>query len=99
MRLQLSGAGRWPPLVLAIAVLGCGGEASTAQPPEVDRAMFEAEVYPILLRDCAFPTCHGNPARFFRVHGPGRSRLDPTACTPRRPEPSSKRPSTARARC
>jgi hypothetical protein len=36
---------------------------------------FQREVYPVLLRDCGFPQCHGAPERFFRVWGPGRSRL------------------------
>jgi hypothetical protein len=33
-------------------------------------------VYPILVRDCGFPACHGSADRFFRVFGPGRTRLD-----------------------
>ena len=41
----------------------------------MDREAFETEVYPILLRDCATPACHGAPDRFFRVVGPGRVRL------------------------
>jgi hypothetical protein len=68
MRLQLT--------LLAVVVLGCGGEAPIAQPPDVDRARFEAEVYPILLRDCGFSACHGDPDRYFRLFGPGRTRLD-----------------------
>jgi hypothetical protein len=32
----------------------------------------------VLIRDCAFHACHGAPERFFRVWGPGRTRLDPT---------------------
>jgi hypothetical protein len=36
--------------------------------------MFEREVYPVLLRDCGFPACHGAPERFFQVLGPGRTR-------------------------
>ena len=39
--------------------------------------MFEEKVYPVLLRDCGFPECHGNPHRFFRVFGPGRQRYRP----------------------
>ncbi len=31
----------------------------------------------MLLRDCGFPACHGNPSRFFRVFGPGRTRYEP----------------------
>ena len=33
------------------------------------------EVYPILIRDCGFHTCHGSEERMFRVYGPGRARL------------------------
>jgi hypothetical protein len=36
-------------------------------------------VYPVLIRDCAFHTCHGAPERFFHVWGPGRVRLDPAS--------------------
>jgi hypothetical protein len=46
--------------------------------PQPDGAMFVAEVYPILLRNCAFSTCHAVPERFLQVYGPGRKRLDPT---------------------
>jgi hypothetical protein len=72
MRLQLAGAACW-----LATLCGCGGETLTAEPPDVDRVVFEAEVYPVLLRDCAFSGCHGNPSRFFRIYGPGRTRLDP----------------------
>jgi len=71
MRLQLN------LLALLAAIAGCADPERLAQPPELDRARFEAEVYPILLRDCGFPVCHGDTDRFFRVHGPGRTRLDP----------------------
>lgn len=40
-----------------------------------DFRQFQREVYPVLLRDCGFPACHGDPERFFRVWGPGRARL------------------------
>ena len=43
--------------------------------------MFEDEVYPVLIRDCAFSTCHGAEERFFRIWGPGRVRLDPLSTT------------------
>ena len=62
----------WLSLVVAI---GCG-EQGTLRQPAVDRVAFEESVYPILLRDCGFPACHGSPDRFFRVFGPGRVRLD-----------------------
>lgn len=54
------------------------GEAWSGPPPAADLAEFEASVYPLLLRDCAFSECHGGEQRFFHVYGPGRVRLDPT---------------------
>lgn len=42
-----------------------------------DGRRFVHEVYPVLLRDCAFSSCHGSPDRFMRVVGPGRQRLQP----------------------
>jgi hypothetical protein len=50
--------------------------------PSPDGALFVQEIYPLLLRDCAFSTCHGAEARFFQVFGPGRSRLDAAATKP-----------------
>jgi hypothetical protein len=41
-----------------------------------DFAVFQAEVYPVLMRDCGFSNCHGLELRAFQVWGPGRSRLD-----------------------
>lgn len=38
---------------------------------------FANEVYPILLRDCGFPQCHGDVRRPLLIVGPGRTRLDP----------------------
>lgn len=64
-------------------LVGCGLLASCADAstrvtlPTPDAEMFQLEVYPVLLRDCGFPACHGKPARFFRVFGPGRTRLQP----------------------
>jgi len=39
---------------------------------------FRREVYPVLLRDCAFSGCHGDARRPLFVPGPGRTRLDPS---------------------
>ncbi|MES1171604.1 MAG: hypothetical protein ABUL77_00065 [Bacteroidota bacterium] len=49
------------------------------QPAPPDPGMFESAVYPVLLTDCAFSGCHGAVERFLRVHGPGRTRLDPAS--------------------
>jgi len=61
----------------ALLVAACSGQPATALPAP-DGVSFEREVYPLLLRDCAFSTCHGAPERFLRVLGPGRTRLDAT---------------------
>ena len=45
--------------------------------PQPDAQQFAKTVYPLMLRDCGFPECHGSMERFFRVFGPGRLRLDP----------------------
>lgn len=77
---------RPPPRIAALAALscatvalGCAEKPPYAGPPAVDRAAFEESVYPVLLRDCGFPACHGDSGRFFQVHGPNRTRLDPEA--------------------
>jgi hypothetical protein len=49
--------------------------------PTPDIVSFEATVYPILLRDCGFPACHGDTRRFFRIFGPGRTRYRPKEVT------------------
>lgn len=68
------------PWFCALMLLGCAdGEEWSGPPPAADFADFEATVYPVLLRDCAFSECHGAPPRFFQVYGPGRERLDAEA--------------------
>lgn len=65
-------------VLAAFALGGCaGGEEWQGAPPNADYAEFEASVYPVLLRDCAFSECHGGEQRFFHIYGPGRSRIDP----------------------
>lgn len=55
--------------------LGCAPGGSELPIPTPDTARFVSEVYPVLLRDCGFPACHGRVERAFQVFGPGRSRL------------------------
>lgn len=69
-------AGAWFAVASAL-VAGCAAEDTPAEPRRPDRAAFEADIYPILLRDCGFVACHGDGGRAFRVVGPGRTRLDP----------------------
>jgi hypothetical protein len=70
-------------LFAAYALVGCGrGDEWSGPLPTPDGASFVREVYPLLLRDCAFSTCHGAPDRFLQLYGPGRARLDPVATKP-----------------
>jgi hypothetical protein len=62
-------------LSLAAALVACDDVERVVPAPE--RGRFEVEVYPVLLRDCAFAGCHGDPRRPLFVPGPGRTRLDP----------------------
>ncbi len=62
------------PLLLCAS---CVGEPTSLKLNQPDGVEFREKVYPILLRDCGFAACHGGPERFFRVFGPGRTRLDP----------------------
>jgi hypothetical protein len=64
-------------LLLALGLTGCGEDPGPLQITTPDRALFEAQVYPVLLRDCGFHACHGSTERFFQVFGPGRGRLFP----------------------
>lgn len=43
--------------------------------PDVAAERFALDAYPVLLRDCAMASCHGDPDRFLRIVGPGRVRL------------------------
>lgn len=66
--------------LLAAALLltsACGDEASGLSIANPDRMMFDAQVYPILVRDCGFHACHGTHERFYQVFGPGHGRIRP----------------------
>lgn len=64
-------------LVVVTALAACTDPTTDLTIPAADPTVFRTSVYPLLLRDCGFPACHGNPNRFFSVFGPGRVRLDP----------------------
>jgi hypothetical protein len=72
---------RFRALVLALllggAAVGCTQNDTGWQRPVRNFQQFQVQVLPVLLRDCAFSTCHGSSQRFLRVWGPGRVRLDP----------------------
>lgn len=64
------------PTVLAVlAFSACSSDATHVALPRPDGEEFSQTVYPVLLRDCGTTACHGSSARFFRVLGPGRTRL------------------------
>jgi hypothetical protein len=66
-------------LIGLVMSMSCACSAPESEPkPTFARRefkQFQRDVYPVLLRDCGFAACHGAPDRFFRVWGPGRSRL------------------------
>ena len=64
-------------VLIVVGCTGCAGSDPGWEKPQRDFKQFQSDVYPVLLRDCAFSTCHGSPDRFFRIWGPGRTRLDP----------------------
>lgn len=65
-------------LAFALTLLSaCAQDVPELSPPSPDFALFREQVYPVLLRDCGFPQCHGSEQRFFQVVGPGRRRLGP----------------------
>ena len=66
--------------ILVALVLGAATGCEEAREPwePADREFRDFQrVFPVLMRDCGFHTCHGSDERFFRIHGPGRARLDP----------------------
>jgi hypothetical protein len=65
-------------IIVGTALVGCAEYTPPATRTDLDAVSFELVAYPILLRDCGFVACHGDPARPFQVYGPGRSRIDPT---------------------
>jgi hypothetical protein len=62
-------------LLIHLSACNLDGGLSVA---DRDFDQFRDEVYPVLMRDCAFHTCHGNPQRFYRLVGSARGRLDST---------------------
>jgi hypothetical protein len=82
---SVRGRGRWLRGILLAGWLAaaCTSAAEYSIPlPTPDGKLFVDEVYPLMLRDCAFSTCHGQENRFFHLYGPGRVRLDPMTTKP-----------------
>jgi hypothetical protein len=67
-------------VMLALCGFACRTDAAwSGELGRADFAVFEQEIYPVLMRDCGFANCHGVEQRPFQVWGPGRSRLDTRA--------------------
>jgi len=62
--------------VLVLLGVACEDRVAGTEPADREFSAFQ-QVYPTLIRDCGFHTCHGSEERFFRVWGAGRARLDP----------------------
>jgi hypothetical protein len=57
------------------ALAACANESTELVVASPDQMQFQTEVYPVLLRDCAFQACHSSTDRFLQVFGPGRARI------------------------
>lgn len=68
--------------VCALLCAACAEEPEQAIAARREFQLFQREAYPVLLRDCGFPACHGDAQRFFRVWGPGRVRMPGAMSTP-----------------
>lgn len=67
-------------VLLLVPLAGCTFPGEGGEPvPLHDRAVFEAEVQPILAERCANPSCHGRPERPLSTYAIGRYRADPGA--------------------
>jgi hypothetical protein len=69
---------RWILIGAVFVLAACADESTELVVATPDQMQFEAEVYPVLLRDCAFEACHASTDRFLQVFGPGRTRIAPT---------------------
>ncbi len=54
---------------------GCLQGNPEVDPLALDEAAFRCDVEPMLARRCAYPACHGDRRRPFRVYAPNRLRL------------------------
>jgi hypothetical protein len=65
------------PGLLALAALSACEDGAQEDRLVVAEREFRGfrDVYPVLMRDCGFHTCHGSEERLFVIYGPGRARL------------------------
>lgn len=64
-------------MAACLVLCACADSSTEVRLSSPDVQSFEVKVYPILLRDCGFPACHGDTRRFFHIFGPGRTRYRP----------------------
>lgn len=84
--------------LVSLCLVACDPAEDPPGIPVADPVVFREEVYPVLLADCAFPACHGDPDRFLAVYGPGRTRLSPETLPYDPPTPEELAFSFTRAR-
>lgn len=80
-----------PWLAISIATLlaaGCAQDVVEITGMPLQDQAFQDTVYPIILRDCGFPECHGSDQRFYQIFGPGRVRIPPVPGDPDYVEPA-----------
>jgi hypothetical protein len=58
-----------------LAAVGCVQANPEVDPAALDEAAFHCAVEPLLARRCAYPACHGDRRRPFRVYAPNRLRF------------------------
>ena len=63
-------------LSVLLVMTACASDTVEITALSPDQEVFAREIYPIILRDCGFPQCHGSTQRFYQVFGPGRVRID-----------------------
>lgn len=69
------------PIVVVLVAGACQADLDAPrEPASLDRAYFDCRVQPVLTKNCAQLACHGAPdprARYFRIYGRNRLRIDP----------------------
>jgi hypothetical protein len=64
---------------LCLVAAGCSSNQGSGDLQVAERSfeVYRDQVFPVLMRDCAFHMCHGAEQRFFRLWGSARARLYP----------------------
>jgi hypothetical protein len=65
-----------------LAIAACSDVVNEAAPnpaDSLDEGVFVCKVQPVLVRQCSYLACHGNPGTALRVYSPGKLRAIPPA--------------------